>query len=156
MATTYTPITTYTVSGTSQASIDFSSISNQYTDIVAIASIRGTAALSSTDLLYVFNGVRSNIYDGFYINGSGTVLNGRYTNTDGTYFYGPLGNTANANSTSSVFSTHIINFMNYSNSTTYKTCLARSNTQTHSQQIVNMFFSTAVINRITFYFFSKS
>jgi hypothetical protein len=116
MATaTYTPIATYTASG-SQNSISFSSIPNTYTDLVLVLAGNATGG---TD------------YPKIQVNGDSG------TNYSDTQLYGTGSSAASyreSNQTSFVFATYPntssptisrFNFMNYSNTTTYKTILAR-------------------------------
>lgn len=153
MALTYSPIATYTVSGSSTASYTFSSIPSTYTDIVAIASVRSDTAASTTGFLSQMNGNTGNVYDGFYLRGDGSGgSSARYNKFINPTYAAPIGNMTANSATSGTFSTHIINWNNYSNTTTYKTFLARSGTAaSYVELVVNMFFSTAAISSITLF-----
>jgi len=136
---TYTPLATQTLS-TATATVTFSSISSSYTDLVLI--INGVINTAEEGIITrVGNGsidTGSN-YSTTYILGSGsTASSGRETSAtsiiagriqDGTY-----------NSTS------IINYMNYANTTTYKTVLGRGNDSTYVIQHVGLWRSTSAIN----------
>ena len=150
---TYTPIATTTISGSSVATVDFTSISGSYTDLVVVCSIRGTQATSTVTLLQVCNANRGNLYDGITLKGDGTsATSARYNYTDGTWYYAPMGLVPAASTTSGTFSSQIINCNNYSNTTTYKTFIARSGAAGYeTQAIVNMFFQTPAISRLTYY-----
>ena len=145
MASTYTPIATQTASGSASA-IQFNSIPSTYTDLVLIATIK---AASGTPTMV------GNV-------GNGTLDTG--TNYSDTWLYGTgssAGSNRNSNQpylllagnnyvASSEFSVVIMNFMNYSNSTTYKTVLTRTNTPSIEVAAnVNLWRSTAAINVIS-------
>ena len=136
---TYTPIATTTL-GSAQADVTFSSISGSYTDLVLI--IGGKNASSDQGIVtQVGNGsvdTGSN-YSTTYILGDGSsALSGRTTGAT-SIIAGRMDNTA---------STSIINYMNYSNTTTYKTVLGRGNDGTYVIQHVGLWRSTSAINTI--------
>lgn len=152
LSSTYTPIATYTVSGSSVANINFTSIAATYTDIVAVCSLRSTNASATTDLGYRCNGSSSNVYDGIRVKGDGTSATSDVYKVGGAPYYGLIGTMAAASATSGTFSNHIVQWINYSNTTTYKTCLTRSNNAaTTAEAVVSMFFNTSAINQLTFY-----
>ena len=138
---TYEAISTQTL-GSAAASVTFSSIPSTYTDLVCV--INGVINTGEEGIVTrVGNGsldTGSN-YSSTYILGSGSsAASGRESNAtsilagriqDGTY-----------NSTS------IIHYMNYSNSTTYKTVLGRGNDSTYVIQHVGLWRSTSAINTI--------
>jgi hypothetical protein len=117
MAVTYEPIATTTLGSTS-TSVVFSSIPQTYTDLVVIFTGLNTTSTNAMTLEVDINGDGGNNYSStqLYENGSGSVLGGRGTGNNGGF----LGLT---NKNSSGIAT--INFMNYSNSTTYKTWLTK-------------------------------
>ena len=116
---TYTPIASYTVSGSTTATVTFSSISNAYTDVVCVGNFGSTNAGIVVGVQ--LNGDTSSNYSQTRIVGNGTAASSnRYSGTQcyldsGSYV--PLTLTANA----------VINIMNYANTTTYKTFLHRYN-----------------------------
>ena len=142
MTATYEKIATNTL-GSAAATVTFSSISSAYTDLVAILSVKGT---SNMDVLIQFNGDTGSNYSFTTLRRNGTTATSdRYTNQNSGY--ADLDGYANATN----FSTRIINIMNYSNTTTYKTFLARSATAGNGlDAIVNSWHSTSAINSITF------
>ena len=109
---TYTPIATTTVSGTSTTSITFNSFTG-YTDLVIISQLKST----SSSIQMQFNGDTGSNYSStrFYGYGSGYASD-RLTNVSQVDF--TIGGTSDWNMA-------IANIQNYSNSTTYKTCLLR-------------------------------
>lgn len=154
---TYDSIATYTVAGSSTASYTFSSIPSTYTDIVVIASVRSDTAANTTNFLSQVNGAAGNVYDGFVLRGNGTSATAaRYNKFIDPTFAAPVGTMVANNATSGTFSNHIISWNNYSNTTTYKTFLARSNSQNNTatantEAVVNMYFGTSAISSITFF-----
>jgi len=136
---TYTPLTTTTL-GSAQASVTFSSISGSYTDLVLICS---GGANDSTIEIGVGNGsidTGSN-YSRTYLYGNGTsALSSRSSNISVTYeTFGAL---------TGIGST-ILNFMNYSNTTTFKTIISRGNDASGNVVAqVSLWRSTSAINII--------
>ena len=117
MPATYEPIETKTLVS-AQASVTFSSIPQTYTDLVLIFS--GSAASLSTDSIDMqFNGDTTTNYSNTFISGSGTTAtSGRLTSV--AFGIGALITSSEiANSTWQIF--------NYTNTTTFKTVLARGN-----------------------------
>ena len=117
MPATYEPIATTTGTGSS-GTISFTSIPGTYTDLVmvfdgAVAS-GGTAGLTFT----INNITTGTLYSFTRLQGNGsTASSSRGTAAnDGSFGY----------VSSSNRSTSILNVMNYSNSTTFKTAIARS------------------------------
>jgi len=135
---TYTPIATTTL-GSAQATVTFSSISGSYTDLVLI--IRGTSATSTAQLQLQFNSDTGTNYSTTYLIGNGTsAISDRDSNTAGGMVAGFLGTTEGNN---------IVNIQNYSNTTTYKTVLCRTNlTTSRTQATVNLWRNTAAITTI--------
>lgn len=108
---TYEPIATTTTSG-SAATVTFSSISGTYTDLVMVMSF----SLSGNQEVYIrFNSDAGTNYSRTYMEGNGSTASSARSNT--TNQINILGRDTQMVNT--------INFMNYSNSTTYKTTLAR-------------------------------
>lgn len=141
MAVTYTPIATQTL-GSNQTSISFSSIAATYTDLklVLCGPVQG-------DVYIRFNSDTGTSYSQTVLGSySGSASSGRQSNTSTVYndFYGGFANT---------YPTQISwDVMNYSNTTTYKTVLARAgivSTQPAINQAVMLWRSTSAINAIT-------
>ncbi|CAB4221999.1 hypothetical protein UFOVP1649_3 [uncultured Caudovirales phage] len=139
---TYTPIASYTVSGSSTTSYTFSSIPATYTDIIAIYS---TSVSGGGQTSVQFNGDTATNYSQTQLYGLGSGSGGSNRNTNNTSML--LG----WDSPPSGFSTNILHVMNYSNSTTYKTCLARRNSADYlTAALVGLWRSTSAVNAITF------
>jgi hypothetical protein len=137
MATTYEPIATTTVSGTSTSTITFNSFSG-YTDLRLIAQ----AQVADTYCLLRVNGDSSNIYSNTLINGSGSAASSSRSGSDAQWFV----NTANGSNTSNF----IVDFFNYSNTTTFKTKIGRTNISHESVKAdVSLWRNTAAITSIS-------
>ena len=147
---TYTPIATTTL-GSAQTSYTFSSISGSYTDLVLIVSGFGAVADGYSVLAQVGNGsidTGAN-YSTTRLSGDGsTASSGRASNAN----FMRLQSVTGQSTTSSNITNLIINFMNYSNTTTYKTVLNRANQTSGSypgtEAIVNLWRSTSAIDTI--------
>jgi hypothetical protein len=114
MPATYEPITTTTL--TASAGVTFSSISQSYTDLVLVANgVESAGAYFKLN----FNGDTSSNYSRTIFRGNGSsVTAARAANEPSMY--------PDFDSTSTV----IINIMNYTNATTFKTVLWRANSPT--------------------------
>jgi len=138
---TYTPISTTTL-GSAQNTVVFNSFSG-YTDLVIVTNVKST---STENMSMIFNSDTGSNYSRTIITGNGsTATNDRQTSVTsiGTdyngYFDGIDFNQAK-----------IIQIMNYSNSTKYKTCLIRSNrAQSGTDAIVGLWRNTNAITSIT-------
>jgi hypothetical protein len=138
---TYTPIATTTL-GSDTATITFSSIPSTYTDLRIIFN---GANDNSTNPQFIVNGDSGANYSDTWLGGSGSAAaSGRQTSTNYVLWGGMDTN----------LSTATLDFMNYSNTTTYKTMLIRSSaaSNTGGQAVsawVGLWRSTAAINSIT-------
>jgi hypothetical protein len=145
MALTYDKIATTTL-GSAAASYTFSSIPATYTDLVLVASI--TTANDGTSLQFRFNSDSGSNYSNTFLEGSGSsATSSRESNQTNIQITFNVGN----NSTNP--STSIVSFMNYSNSTTNKTLLARWNSATGGTYpgvaaTVGLWRNTSAINAI--------
>jgi len=112
---TYTPIATQTL-GSAQASVTFSSISGSYTDLVLIGSVSATAG--NDDIRINFNSDTGSNLSSTILYGDGTsAASARRTSMTETELDWTGIGTGQGNI--------LINVMNYANTTTYKTALAR-------------------------------
>jgi len=109
-ANTYSQIASTTL-GTAAASVTFSSIAGTYTDLVLV--VDSTITDGSVDTYIRINGDSSTNYSRTYLYGDGTsAVSGRNSTTD------RIGSGSKT----------IHNAMNYANTTTYKTAIARYGT----------------------------
>lgn len=138
---TYIPIASYTVSGTSTTSYNFSSITSAYTDLILI--IQGSA--SAADNVYLrFNSDSTTNYSctGLFGNGTSATSSSRTSFNAALIFDGGFSTTQ---------ATSISHIMNYANTTTYKTVLTRnSDTATYASAEVCLWRATpAAISTVT-------
>lgn len=144
MPKTYEPIATNTLSSATP-SVTFSSIPQTYTDLVCVVSAK--AATTAYDLYLQFNGDTGNNYSWTALSGTGTsAVSTRNSN-------GPAIQMDNYGSVRTTdFNTNISHIMNYSNSTTYKTVLARAGAAASGVDVnVGLWRNTAAITSMTLY-----
>ena len=136
MPSTYTPIATTTL-GSAASTVTFSSISSAYTDLILV--VQGAMATAGGNYIQV-NGDTGNNYSVTFIYGDGSsAVSTRAANSpSASAFYL---NTGQSNA--------ILQFMNYSNTTTNKTFLSRGNSSDFVSARVSLWRSTAAINSIT-------
>jgi hypothetical protein len=142
MSSTYEPIATATGTGSS-GTITFNSIPSTYTDLVLVAN--GRINSGTANLQMQFNGVTSTLYSTTIIYGTGSsALSDRNSNSSVIYvcwasYWNPTD-----------IATTIVNIQNYSNTTSNKTLLSRTNAVTYgTEAMVGLWRSTAAINSIT-------
>jgi hypothetical protein len=140
---TYVAIATNTLSSAA-ASVTFSSISGAYTDLVLVVNAKTAATASCWVTLNSDSG--SNYSDTILEGDGSTAVSARQSNqTRGytTYNSGPVSTNFSFN--------QIVNFMNYSNTTTYKTFLSRANEASRATEtMVTMWRSTSAISSIVY------
>jgi hypothetical protein len=142
MAKTYEPIATTTL-GSASNSVTFSSISGSYTDIIAIVAMPASGANTTA---IRFNGdTGTNYSTTLLVGSSGGAASYRESNKS----YGVTGGLVSGMGANSNL---IIQIQNYSNSTTNKTSLSRSNTAPNNEVGLNaiLWRSTSAINSISF------
>lgn len=146
MATnTYVALQTQTL-GSAAANVTFNSIPATYTDLVLVI----TGASSAGDQVGLqYNGDTANNYSSTWLQGNGSIAqSSRLSNIPfaaSGYFRTGFTNQV------------VFQIQNYSNTTTYKTCLARmAETQDGTWANVSMWRSTAAINSIKCYLYSGS
>jgi hypothetical protein len=136
---TYTPLATTTL-GSDTASVTFSSISGSYTDLVLV--VNGGMATQGA-IFARFNSDTGGNYSVTRLYGDGsTATSDRFSSAasmDVGFFQSNLSNNS------------IIQIMNYSNATTYKTVLNRWNSPAYAAAGVGLWRSTAAINAVTIY-----
>lgn len=136
---TYTPIGTYTVTGSSQRQYTFTSIPSTYTDLVLV--VRGSAGAGANCYIR-FNSDTGTNYSFIYMSGNGSgTESGKAATQDAAYagaFYG-----------NSMCTTHI---MNYANTSSYKTILTRNGDAAQfARTFSNTWRSTSAINSVAFF-----
>lgn len=137
---TYTPIASVTLSS-AQSSVTFSGIPQTYTDLVLVAAVTGVSV--ATDPWIRINSDTGTNYSWTWLAGNGsTTYSDRGTNNSKLYY-----------SAISTIQNNVqliqFNFMNYSNTTTYKTVLWReSDAGTETGATVGLWRSTSAINTL--------
>jgi len=141
MPNTYTELLKTTL-GTATNSVTISSIPSGYTDLVLVINAGSSAG---ADANFRLNGDSGSNYSRTSITGNGSAAGSSRTsnaiigrlNFNG-YPFGAAGDT-----------TIIAHFMNYANTTTYKTVISRANQASlGTDAVVNLWRSTAAINSI--------
>ena len=143
---TYEKVATQTL-GSAASSVTFSSISGSYTDLVLVANFINATTTGNSLLVRVGNGsidTGSN-YSTTFLEGNGsTASSSRTTTQTFGYLIGAGISTSTTNP-----QPNIVHFMNYSNTTTFKTFLNRGGTaDTLTTANVNLYRSTSAINTI--------
>lgn len=137
---TYTPIATNTL-GSTASTVTFSSISGSYTDLVLV--VNATVTSSGYDLGIQLNGDTGTNYSTTYLYGSGSAAgSARVSNQSRALatYYGGIG---------TVQGNQIVQFLNYSNSTTYKTVISRANrADSGTDATVSLWRNTSAITSI--------
>lgn len=134
---TYEAIATQTL-GSATASVTFSSIPGTYTDLVLI--VNASLASGAASLLMRYNSDSGTNYSGTRLIGNGSAASSERTTSSNQNDIGYF-NTSMCNSITSI--------QNYSNSTTYKTCLVRANTSEYVFGQVQMWRNTAAVTSIS-------
>jgi len=146
-ASTYVPIAN-TVLTTATASITFSSIPSTYTDLVLVISFTETSSATATNGYLTFNSdtySSTTNYSATKLQGNGSAASSARYSSQGAIYW-------DDDTTGSGFTTIRFNIMNYSNTTTYKTVLAREdNAGIATIARVGLWRNTAAINAINLY-----
>lgn len=141
---TYTKIAVATPSGAS--TIAFNSITGSYTDLILVLSV-SVGGSSGGTMYFQTNDTGSN-YSFTTMGGDGsTASSSRGSSTNQGLVTGYIGGV-----TASQTATILMNFLNYSNTTTYKTILSRGNSSgSVVDASVSLWRSTGVIDTIYVY-----
>jgi len=124
MPKTYAPIATTTVSGSSTNAVVFSSIPQTYTDLVVVAFSRSASASGSQNIYIFENSDFSTNRSSKFLIGNGTTAIPSGSLSAAAMQSGYIASNSDA---SNVFSTTIIQYLNYSNTGVNKTSISRSN-----------------------------
>ena len=137
---TYVPIATQTLAS-AVATVTFSSIPQTYTDLVLICI--GFDTGGETNIPTQFNGDTATNYSGTYLIGNGTTSgSSRVSSTTFT----PIGRIGGS---SSNLGTTVAHFMNYSNTSTYKTIISRGSAG-NALEWAGLWRSTSAITSMSF------
>ena len=134
---TYTPIATQTLNSNA-ASVTFTNIPQNFTDLIVVATGQ---VVSESTLYFRFNNDSGSNYSTTVLYGTGSAAGGyRWSNQAQMYFYNWNGN----NQGNAIF-----NIQNYSNTTTNKTVIARTNNATNTATAcAGLWRSTAAITEL--------
>jgi hypothetical protein len=142
MAATYTPIASITL-GANATTVTFTSIPSTYTDLVFVINAKNDTTTNSE---IRFNSDSGSNYSAtaLYGNGSSAASTRETSTAQASIDW-------NAYITTGDFAySNVINIMNYSNTTTYKTFLARANSAANGVDLIaGLWRSTAAINSLT-------
>jgi hypothetical protein len=136
MASTYEPIATLDISGL--GTYTFNSISGSYTDLILIQNNFSSGAVNG---FIQVNGDTGNYYSGTNLNGNGSSATSNRDSNTSRWLYSQVG--------AQQASPMIVHFMNYSNTSTYKTALGRIGSQYGTQTSVWLYQKTNAITSIT-------
>ena len=139
MAATYTPIASITL-GAATSSVTFSSIPQTYTDLVCVINGKTTA---DANITVQFNSDTATNYSGTFLYGNGSTATSARQSSVASIGAGGI------SSASQEQGTNIIQIMNYANTTTNKTLLARANNSAFVQLRVGLYRSTSAITSCT-------
>jgi hypothetical protein len=149
MAVTHKLIQTISVTAASQASIEFTSIPQTYTDLVLLYSGRSTRAAAGDDLFIRFNGLSTNL-SSRVLYGTGSAATS-FSDASVAYVGYFTGDTA----TSSVFSNGSIYIPNYTSSVAKSVSAdaVNENNATSATQLIHagLWNATAAITQINIY-----
>ena len=145
MPITYEPIATITASG-SVSDVEFTSIPQTYTDLVIVCQGRTQNSVTEQAISFYVNNDFSGLGSFTELDGNGSAATSyRIPNTSAL----KAGIFPGASATSGAVGQCILNVMNYTNTTTFKTILARGTAATSlTSAMVNLFRSTSAITRI--------
>jgi hypothetical protein len=150
MTATYEKVESIVLSST-QATVTFTSISGAYTDLVLVMNPIANTLSGSYPYLR-FNGDSGSNYSRSMMQSTGSAAqtDRSINSSEGYFIYG------NQVTTNGSFSA-IVNIMNYSNTTTRKTFLSRTNVASDRvEALVGLWRSTSAITSITIYCGSNS
>jgi hypothetical protein len=151
MASTFTLITSYAVTGASTSVIDLTSIPSTYTDLCLKLSIRHDTA-GGEDTPYIrFNNDSASNYDQVFGSARGSGVPSSSSGSTNSFW---IGTVAGAGDTSGSFSSIDIYIPNYAGTTYYKTVDSKSVTEgmvgsLYTRNFGGHWKSTSAINRIT-------
>jgi hypothetical protein len=147
MPATYEPIATTTASG-SASSVTFSSVSGSYTDLYLVCDVSYASLGANTGYVVIQVGNGSvdtgTNYSYTWLRGNGSSATSS-RGTSAPYFDGLTAITGTNRGNL------LVNFQNYSNTTTNKTAVYRVNDNANVNAVVGLWRSTSAINTIKIY-----
>ena len=139
---TYTLISSNTL-GSAVSSVTFSSIPGTYTDLVLVMTSDPTSGIPEISVRV--NGDTASNYSSTVLTGSGSVVSStrQTSSTSSRIGYNAVSGGTNAQNA-------IVNIMDYSNTTTYKTILSRGNNVNYgTDATIGLWRSVAAITSVT-------
>ena len=145
LPSTYIPIATNTLTANA-STVAFNNIPQNYTDLVLVCSARGTTVATSTSMYFTTNITGAN-YSNTWLVGTGVgAASSRYSGLSQGYLGYISAASNNANSRGNI----IAHFMNYSNTTTYKSVISRGNVaEAETDAYVSLIRGTSALSTIT-------
>jgi hypothetical protein len=144
MPSTYEPIATVTASGSS-STLNFTSIPSTYTDLRLVANLRSADSRSGyQSASFTYNGSTTSLYSGTIVYGNGTSASSYRQSASVIEGLVSMNGLA-----SGLFLPNILDIMNYSNTTTFKTTLvSMGGAGLGAYRQINTYRSTAAISSI--------
>jgi hypothetical protein len=150
---TYTPIATITANGSTR-DIIFSNIPQTYTDLRVSIYSRSNYGSTEDSIAFYFNSYNSPsvVHSQTQLYGNGSSAYSSRATGQNIWI---LGNTPAATTTSGIFGAATLDILNYANTSTYKTGIARTaddlNGSGQTQLTVGLWRSTSAITQIDFF-----
>ena len=142
MPITYEPIATTTL-GSNTNTVTFSTISGSYTDLVLICNVTGSGG--NANLRMTLNSDTGSNYSTTALSGDGSSAVSNRSSSQTAMLVVQTGASLNG-----ALTTSITHFMNYSNSTTYKTALSRFvSAGSETTANVHLWQNTSAVTSIT-------
>lgn len=143
MPGTYEPIQTQTL-GSSTQTVTLSSIPGTYTDLVLVISPASATSSGSAIRMRINGDTTASSYSSIYLQGLGSSSNSAKEQNDLSLGW-------QIGVTNSFVNAYILHFMNYSNTTTFKTFLGRGNSGIDGTAAqVHSYRSTSAITSMSF------
>lgn len=142
---TYEPIATTTL-GSATASVTFSNITGSYTDLILISNIKSGNADQPSVVVNINDTFTDELYSGTMFYGTGSSSTSNRTSNQNVGLILRNGGLSTNTSMTQVF---ITNFLNYSNSTTFKVFTSRGEvSDVLTETNVGLWRSTSAITKI--------
>jgi hypothetical protein len=134
---------------TPTSTASFTNIPQIYQDLFIVIYSRDTASASTASLSVQFNGITTTTYSSTYSDGNGSSATSSRSSTQSS-----IGNNLSsaASATAGIFASNEFYILNYANTSTYKTLLARTavdlNGSGNARLNVGLWQGTAAISRV--------
>ena len=125
------PLGSYTLANSTTSDVTFSNIPQTYQDLMIVGSARRTDAAAS-GIIYItpyYTGIGASPQSTTVLSGDGSsVTSLRYSNQDGAF----IASVPAASSTAGIFGSIVWHCLNYANTSTFKTSIARTVANTNA------------------------